>query len=96
MNSRYRSSTMAGKVIALSISYEKDNLLARGMGLEHLRELLVRLARPLLRRGASLARFFVINDVRGLAANVASCLSRKFQYSTVTGQAFTPVFSSGR
>jgi hypothetical protein len=46
---------IAHNVIAFSISYQRDNLLARGMGLEHLRELLIRLARPMVRQGASLA-----------------------------------------
>jgi len=56
-NEKYRSSSsaIANQLIGFSISYQRDNLLARGMGLEHLRELLLRLARPLLRQGASLA-----------------------------------------
>lgn len=53
--SKYRSRDIATSVIALSISYQRDSLLARGMGLEHLRELLIRLARMILRRGACLA-----------------------------------------
>lgn len=52
---RYRSRDIADRVIGLSIGYQRDNLLARGLGFEHLREMLLRLARPLLRRGASLA-----------------------------------------
>ncbi|MBS0545705.1 MAG: hypothetical protein JSR40_18440 [Proteobacteria bacterium] len=52
---RYRSRDSAHRLIALSLSYERAPLLARGFGLEHLRELLVLLARPLLRQGASLA-----------------------------------------
>jgi hypothetical protein len=52
---KYRSRSIQQSVIAFSISYQRDNLLARGMGLEHLRELLIRLARPILRQGASLA-----------------------------------------
>ena len=40
---------LAEQVIAFSISYERETLLARGMGYDHLRELLIRLARPLLR-----------------------------------------------
>jgi len=52
---KYRSQELANKVIAFSISYQRDNLLARGMGLEHLRELLLRLARLFLRCGADLA-----------------------------------------
>jgi hypothetical protein len=54
-SSRYRSKAIAENLVALSVSYQRDDLLARGMGLEHLRELLIRLARPLLRQGASLA-----------------------------------------
>ena len=56
MSSKYRSQSNTGdRVIAFSLSYEKENLLARGLGLEHLREMLIRLARPILRNGASLA-----------------------------------------
>ena len=51
----YRSSALAENVVAFSISYQHDNMLARGMGLEHLRELLIRLARLLVRAGANLA-----------------------------------------
>src|SRR5262245_33892414 len=54
-SSKYRSRAIADSVIAFSISYQRENLLVRGMGLEHLRELLIRLARPILRQGASLA-----------------------------------------
>jgi hypothetical protein len=36
---KYRSRAIANSVIAFSISYERGNMLARGMGLEHLREL---------------------------------------------------------
>src|SRR5688572_50173 len=52
---KYRSQLLAGKVIAFAIGYQRENLLARGMGHEHLRELLNRLARWILRQGASLA-----------------------------------------
>lgn len=52
---RHRSTAIAQRLIGISISYERDPLLARGLGLEHLRELLVRLARPLLRTGANIA-----------------------------------------
>lgn len=52
---KYRDRAMQTSVIAFSLSYQRDNLLARGLGLEHIRELLIRLARPILRRGASLA-----------------------------------------
>ena len=48
--SKYRSRAIANNVIAFSISYQRENMLARGMGLEHLRELLIRLARPILRQ----------------------------------------------
>ena len=54
-NRRIRSRTGAPYLIAFSISYEKDALLRRGLWIEHLRELLVGLARPLLRVGASIA-----------------------------------------
>jgi len=50
-----RSPQMTQRLIAFSISYEEPDLLARGLGLEHLRELLIRLARPIVRKGASLA-----------------------------------------
>lgn len=53
--SYYRSLEPSKLVIAFSLSYQRENLLARGLGWEHLRELLIRLARPLLRQGASLA-----------------------------------------
>jgi hypothetical protein len=52
---KYRGRKGLHHVIGLSISYERDDLLARGLGLEHLREMLNRLARPLLRNGANLA-----------------------------------------
>lgn len=55
ISSRYRSRAIADNVIGLCIGYQRENLLARGLGLEHLREMLLRLARPLLRQGASLA-----------------------------------------
>lgn len=54
-SSKYRSRSIVNSVIAFSISYQRENLLARGMGLEHLRELLIRLARPILRQGANLS-----------------------------------------
>jgi hypothetical protein len=53
--SKYRSKASAQRLIALSISYQRDLLLARGLGLEHLRELMLRIARPMVRQGASLA-----------------------------------------
>lgn len=52
---RHRSRAIADKLIAISIAYQRENLLARGLGLDHLRELLLRLARPLVRNCASLA-----------------------------------------
>jgi hypothetical protein len=52
---KYRSKSSAQHLIAISISNDLHHMLARGLGLEHLRELLLRLARPLLRSGASLA-----------------------------------------
>ena len=42
-------------MVAFSISYQRDNMLARGMGLEHLNELLIRLARHILRQKGRLA-----------------------------------------
>ena len=54
-DSKYRSRTFENKVIAFSISYERESLLARGMGLDHLQELCIRLARPIVRQSASLA-----------------------------------------
>ena len=54
--SKYRRQRLLRPLpIAFLISYERADLLARGLGLEHLRELLIRLARPILRCGASLA-----------------------------------------
>jgi hypothetical protein len=53
--SKYRARSGARKVIALSISYERDTLLQRGMKIEHLRELLLGLAGPMVRGGANLA-----------------------------------------
>jgi hypothetical protein len=50
----HRSTDGADKVVALSLSSQRDHLLARGLGGEHLSELLARLARPLLRRGTNL------------------------------------------
>lgn len=52
---RYRSRDLADRVIGLSIGYQRDHLLARGLGFEHLREMLLGLGRLLLRQGASLA-----------------------------------------
>jgi hypothetical protein len=52
---RTRTRLTPGQIVGLSVSYERDNLLARGLGLEHLRELIIRLARPLVRSGANLA-----------------------------------------
>jgi hypothetical protein len=51
----YRSNAMHRQIVGFSISFKKENLLERGLGFEHVRELLIRLARPLLRNGASLA-----------------------------------------
>ena len=53
--SEFRSRAIADRLIGISISYERDNLLSRGLGIEHLRELLLRLSRPLLRHSGSLA-----------------------------------------
>ncbi|HEX2826294.1 MAG TPA: TIR domain-containing protein [Burkholderiales bacterium] len=43
------------EVIGLSVSYQREHLLPRGFGVDHLRELLTRLGRELLRRSATLA-----------------------------------------
>jgi hypothetical protein len=51
----HRSKQGSSSLVSFSISYEKDPLLRRGLGIEHLRELLLGLARPLLRVGASVA-----------------------------------------
>jgi hypothetical protein len=48
MSPKYRSDPMHQSVIAFSVSHQRDNP-------EHIRELLIRLARPILRQGASLA-----------------------------------------
>ena len=53
MNTAPNASTKS--LIAVSISFERENLLARGLGLDHLKELLVRLSRPLLRQGIDIA-----------------------------------------
>ena len=42
MIEKLRTRTNINKVIALSISWQRENLLARGLGLEHLRDLLLR------------------------------------------------------
>ncbi len=54
LSQKYRSHQSVDRLIAFSISYQRDHLLARGLGLEHLRELLTGIARPQLRQGASL------------------------------------------
>jgi hypothetical protein len=54
-SSQYRSQQIADAVIGFSISYQRENCLARGLGVAHLRELLLGLARPMIRQGASLA-----------------------------------------
>ncbi|MDQ7251278.1 hypothetical protein [Dongia sedimenti] len=53
--SKLRSKELKGKAIALSISHEKDQLLKRGMGFDHLKEMVIKLAQPLLRHGANIA-----------------------------------------
>lgn len=56
MSSRkYRPKGGEQKVIALSISYEREHMLRRGLRIEHLRELLIGLAGTLIRGGANLA-----------------------------------------
>jgi SLOG cluster2 len=54
-SSKHRSRQLFDTVIGFSIAYQQDNLLERGFGMEHLREMLLRLARMMLRQGASLA-----------------------------------------
>lgn len=53
--SRYRTNDLAKSVVAFSAAYQEDNLLARGLGLEHLKELLERLTRTILRKGGNIA-----------------------------------------
>jgi len=53
--SKFRTRDLANLTVAFSLSWQRENRLSRGMGLEHLRELLVRLARQILREGANLA-----------------------------------------
>ena len=53
--SNFRSKFIADRLIAFSVSGDRKDLLSRGLGTEHLRELVVRLARPLLRHGGNLA-----------------------------------------
>ena len=52
---RYRSKASESKVVGLSLSHDPESLMARGLGIEHLQELLKRLARPLVRQGAGIA-----------------------------------------
>ena len=51
----HASSPTEDLVVAFSISFEKESLVARGVDVEHLREMLLRLARPILRNRGSLA-----------------------------------------
>lgn len=55
VSGKYHHDKLDKKVIALSISYQRETLLARGMGYDHLRELFVRLVRPIVRQSASVA-----------------------------------------
>ncbi|MBN1608463.1 MAG: hypothetical protein JW940_17660 [Polyangiaceae bacterium] len=52
---RRHKRTPSRTVVAFSVSYQKESLLARGMGLEHLKELVSRLARPMVSEGLSVA-----------------------------------------
>lgn len=52
---KHRSLDSKQGVIAFSVSYEPRNLLARGLGLDHLKDLVTRVSRPLLRNNLSLA-----------------------------------------
>ena len=54
-SSKYRPKSGEQKLIALSISYEREQMLRRGLKIEHLRELLIGLAGTLIRGGANLA-----------------------------------------
>jgi hypothetical protein len=51
----YRSAETKGGLVAFSLSYERANLLDRGLGFQHLSDLLTRIARPLLRANVHLA-----------------------------------------
>jgi hypothetical protein len=51
----HRDKSGEGRVIALSMSYQREPLLRRGLGLEHLRELMQRLVRAVIRTSASVA-----------------------------------------
>ncbi len=55
MSPKHRPDPNHESVIAFSISHQRDNPSARGPDLEQIRELLIGLARPILRQGASLA-----------------------------------------
>lgn len=52
---RSRNDDKSSNLVALSISWQPKNFLARGVGLEHLKELLIGVARPLLRQRCCLA-----------------------------------------
>lgn len=52
---KYRSRKFENRIIAFSISHQRESLLAHGLGYDHLRELFIRLARPIVRQSASLA-----------------------------------------
>lgn len=50
-----RATTVNRPLIAISISHEEQSLLARGYGIDHLKEMLQRLVRPLIRLGFDVA-----------------------------------------
>ncbi len=52
---KYCSQEIVEGSIGFSVSYQRENLLARGFGLDHIQELLLRLARTVLRREGNLA-----------------------------------------
>lgn len=52
------------RVVAFSLSYEKDDGAPRGIGPEHLREALLQMARPLLRAQAAIAYGGHLNPVK--------------------------------
>jgi hypothetical protein len=52
---KHRGQAGTNPVISFSMSYNHDALLARGLGFEHLCDLVLRIARPVIRAGAILA-----------------------------------------
>jgi hypothetical protein len=52
---KHRSKAASGRLLGFSVSYQRETTLARGVGVEHLRELILGIARPVLRHGGSIA-----------------------------------------